>query len=799
MKAGIGERVARVEDARFLTGRGRYTDDFNLPGQAYGVVVRAPVAHADIVSMDVSAARAMPGVLAVLTAADAEADGLGVLPSPPLVEGTLRRPDGTRAEAPPRRVLAQARVRHVGEAVAFVVAETRAQALDAAEAVAMDFHERAAVTTPAAAIADGAAPVWDDAPDNIAFRVAMGDERAVDAAFARAAHVVVAAEIPVSRVVPSPMEPRAALGAYDATEDRYTLYCGTQAPHRARRVIAEMVLGVPETRLRVISPDMGGAFGMRSDTYPEMVLVLWAARRLGRAVKWTGERSEAFVCDNHGRDALYHVELALDAGGIFQAVRCRSVTAVGAYFNIAGGIQTYAFLPGLAGVYRTPAIRAQATAVFTHTPPVAPYRGAGRPEAILAIEHVIDVAARALGIDRVELRRRNLIAREQMPFRTGLRYVYDSGDFAANMDKALDAVDAEGFAARRARAEQRGRLRGLGVVNAIESAGGVFIEGADLRFDPSGNLTLAVGTHSHGQGHETVFKQIVAARLGLDFERIRFVQGDTDQVPFGSGTFASRSVMMGGGAIGRAADALIEKGRRIAAHRLEASPEDIEFAGGRFTIAGTDRSLTLDEVSRIAYTPQALPPEIEPGLMAFAAWDDPAPTFPSGCHAAEVEIDPETGAVRIVRYVAVEDAGTVINPLLLEGQLHGGIVQGIGQVLCEAMVYDGESGQPLSGSFADYCLPRADDLCGIEVIFNPDPAPVHPLGAKGAGEAGTVGALPCLLAAVNDALTHAGAAAIGMPATPERVWRALRRAPGAAEVGPTQDTDETRETDKRGP
>jgi carbon-monoxide dehydrogenase large subunit len=772
VRAGIGERVARVEDARLLTGRGRFTDDFNLPDQAYGVVVRAPVAHG-IVSLDVTAARAMPGVLAVLTAADAEADGLGLLPCPAFAAGTLKRADGTPAKVPPRPVLAGRRVRHVGEALAFVVAQTRAQALDAAEAVSMDSDERGTVTAPDAAVAEGAPAVWDDAPDNIAFRIAMGDERTVAGALAEAAHVV-AVEIPVSRVVPSPMEPRAALGVYDPAEDRYTLYSGTQGPHRTRRVIAETVLGVPETHLRVVSPDMGGAFGMRSDTYPEMILVLWAARRLGRAVKWTGERSEAFVSDNHGRDAVYRVELALDANGIFQAVRCRNVTAVGAYLSIAGGISAFAFLPGLAGVYRTPHIWAEATGVFTHTPPVAPYRGAGRPESILAIEYVIDAAARALGIDPIELRRRNLIARDQMPFRTGLRYVYDSGDFAANMDKALAAIDADGFSARRGQAEQRGKLRGLGVINAIEAAGGVFIEGADLRFDPSGSLTLAVGTHSHGQGHETTFKQLVAAKLGVDFDRIRFVQGDTDQVPFGSGTFASRSVMMGGGAIGRAADMLIDKGKRIASHRLEAATEDIEFTDGRFTIAGTDRGLTLTEVARIAYTAQALPPEIEPGLMAFAPWDDATPTFPNGCHAAEVEIDPETGSVRIVRYVAVEDAGTVINPLLLEGQMHGGIVQGIGQVLCEAMVYDHDSGQPLSGSFMDYCIPRADDVSDIEVISNPHPTPSHPLGVKGAGEAGTVGALPCLLAAVNDALTRAGAAEIAMPATPERVWRALR-------------------------
>jgi len=775
VKAEIGESAVRVEDARFLTGRGRYTDDIDLPDQAYGVVVRAELAHAELAQVDAEAARGMPGVLAVLTGADAEADGIGLLPCPAMAAMQLKRPDGTPVVVPPRPVLARGRVRHVGDPVAFVVAETRAQAKDAAEAVEIDYLERPAVTAPAAAIAEGAPLVWEDAPGNVAFRVAMGDQSAVDTAFAQAA-TVVSVEIPVSRVAPSPMEPRAAVGAYDPADERYTLYTGSQGPHRNRMVIAKMVLGIPETSLRVVSPDMGGAFGMRSDTYPEHILVLWAARRLGRPVKWTGERSEGFIADNHGRDAVYFVDLALDGEGIFQALRCRNVTALGAYLGAAAGVSAFAFLPGVAGVYRTPAIWAEATGVYTNTSPVAPYRGAGRPEAILAIEQVIDRAARELKLDPVDLRRRNLIPRDSMPFKTGLSYVYDSGDFAANMDKALKAIDADGFAARREEAQARGRLRGLGVINAIESAGGVFTEGAELSFDAEGVLTLAVGTHSHGQGHETAYRQILASKIGLDFEGVRFIQGDTDAVPFGAGTFASRSIMMGGGAIGRAADMLIEKARQIAAHRLEASAQDIVFAEGAFTIAGTDRSMSMVEVARAAFAPEALPPEIVPGLSASADWDDPNPTFPNGCHAAEVEIDHETGAVEILRYVVVDDVGTVVNPMLLKGQLHGGVAQGIGQALYEAMVYDPESGQPLSGSFMDYGLPRADDLPEIEVISNPDPTPNHPLGVKGAGEAGTVGALPCLLAAVNDALAEIGAAEIAMPATPERVWAAIRTA-----------------------
>lgn len=771
LKAGLGESVARVEDSRLLTGQGRYTDDIDLPDQAYGVVLRSPIAHATIAGIDASAARDMPGVLAVLTRDELAEDGLGDIPCGILHMIPLKREDGATMSIPPYPVLAREAVKYAGQPVAFVVAETRAQALDAAEAIEVDYEELPAVGDIASALAPDAPRVWDDVPGNRSYIFAMGDKAKVDAAMEAAAHVV-SMEIPVSRLIAAPMEPRAALGHYDAAEDRYTLYSGSQGPHRNRQMLAESIFRESETKFRVVSPDMGGGFGMRSDTYPEMSLVLWASRRVGRPVKWTGERTEAFISDYHGRDAVYSIDLGLDAEGNFLAARCSNLSGMGAFFSGVGPLPSFAFLGGLAGVYKTPAIWAQAVGVHTNTPPTAPYRGAGRPEAILSIESVIDKAADALGIDRIELRRKNLIPREEMPFQTGLAYVYDSGKFAENMDKAIEAADVAGFPARQAEAAERGKLRGLGVVNGIEAAGAVMMEGADLRFDPTGNLTVSIGTHSHGQGHETVFRQLIATKLGLDFERVRYVQGDTDLVPYGSGTFASRSMMMGGGAIASAADKIIEKGKRIAAHRMEAAVDDIEFADGQFTVAGTDKTLSIVDVARGAYIPPLIPPEEEAGLTAFSIWKDQRATFPNGCHVSEVEIDPETGSVELVNYVVVDDVGTVMNPMLLKGQMHGGVVQGLGQVFNEQILYD-ETAQLLTGSFMDYGMPRADELPHLEIISNPDPTPTHPLGVKGAGEAGTVGALACGMAAVRNALAQAGVTDFHMPATPGRIWEAL--------------------------
>ena len=766
--------MARVEDDRLLRGRGRFTDDIDLPGQLHGCVVRSPHPHARIAGIDTAPALAAPGVVAVLAGADVEADGLGTLPSLGRGDATLTRPDGSPIFEPPRPALQPRKVSFVGDCVAFVVADTPSRARDAAELVEVAYEPLPVVTSAEEALGEGAPAVWEDCPDNVCYRTRLGDAEAVEAAIAAAPHVT-RVRLPISRVCMNPMEPRAALGSHDPSNGRYTLRTGSQNVHAMREWIARDVLGIPESRLRVVSPDMGGSFGLRSTVFPEMALVLWASRRLGRPVKWTGDRTEAHLADDHARDQVMDIDLALDREGRFLALRVRVVAAMGAYLSFFGPFPPFVNLGGLAGVYRTPAICADVHAVFTNTTPTAPYRGAGRPEAALAIEHVIDRAAREIGIDRVELRRRNLIPPEAMPFRTGLGYRYDCGEFERNMDEALAAIDIEGFAARRAASEAGGRLRGLGIANTIEQSAGVSDEWATVALDPTGSVTVSVGTHSHGQGHETVFRQIAAQRLGLDFERVRFVQGDTDQVPYGGGTGGSRVAVLGGSALVRAMDRIVERGRRLAAHSLECSAGDVELVEGRFRIAGTDRSLGLEEVARIAFRPALRPPGEEGGLSASAAFTPPGPTFPTGCHACEVEIDPETGVVAMQRYCVVEDVGTVLNPMLLRGQLQGGIVQGFGQIVLERFVVD-DTGQPLTGSFMDYAMPRADEVPFAEIALRPVPTGLNPLGAKGAGEAGTVGGMPCVMSAIDDALGSAGAGGFEMPATPERVWRAIRKA-----------------------
>ena len=779
VKFGMGQAIPRVEDRRLLTGGGRFTDDINLPGQARAVILRSPHAHARIVSVDVEEAARAPGVAAVYTGADVAgegtADGLGHLPCLVPMMVPLTRPDGSPMYVPPRPALVADRVRFVGDYVAMVVAETVDQAKDAAEVIDVEYDDLPANTGTAAAVEPGVPAVWEACPDNICFAFEAGDEDAVDAAFKAADHVT-SLTFPVSRIAVNPMEPRAALGAYDPHEERYTLYSGTQGPHDLRRFMAESILGVPEIRLRVVSPDMGGAFGMRSNTFPEMALVLWAAKKLGRPVKWTGERSEAFLSDDQGRDSIYTVELALDKDGTFLALRVNSIADFGAYLSIFGPFPSFGNLGGVAGVYRTPAIHARVRGVFTNTVPIGPYRGAGRPEAAMAIEQAVDLAAREMGIDRVELRRRNIVAPDAMPFKTGLTFTYDSGEFERNMDAALELADHAGFEARRAAAKRNGKLRGQGVANAIEQSAGVFDEGAELRFDADGGATLFMGTHSHGQGHETVFRQPLADKLGLDFDRVRYVQGDTDLVPYGHGTFGSRSSGLGGAALALAADVVIEKGRRIAAHGMEAGFDDIEFSDGRFSIAGTDRSMTLSEVARVAHSPALMPPGMDSGLQGFATFKPPAPTFPNGCHVCELEIDPATGVIDVLSYAVVDDVGTVMNPLLLKGQIHGGIVQGLGQILMEEVVWEPGSGQILTGSFMDYTMPRADDVPFFEVVSHEVPTSTNPLGIKGAGEAGSVGAMPCVISAIVDALAPLGIRSFDMPATPERVWQAIRAA-----------------------
>ena len=771
MRFGLGQAAPRVEDQRFLTGGGRYTDDIDLAGQVWAHMLRSPHAHASIRSIDVEAARAMPGVLAVFTGSDVAADGLGNMPSLAAKLVPLERPDGSPMFQPPSPALVRDKVAFVGDYVAFVVAESRSQAQEAAELVEVDYDPLPANVRTADAGAGGAPAVWDDCPDNICFRLEMGDKAAVESAFAAAAHVT-RLELPLARVAVNPLEPRAALGDYDPVERRYTLYSGNQFPHDMRSWLAESVLRIPEIRLRIVSPDMGGSFGLRATIFPELALVLWAAKRLGRPVKWTNERSDGLL-DEQARDFIMTLELALDADGQFQALRLRSLANMGAYLSNFGPLPAFGNLGGLAGVYRTPAIHAEVLGVFTNSAPIGPCRGAGRPEATLILEQIIDLAARELGIDRVELRRRNIIPPEAMPFQTGLTFNYDCGEFERNMDRALVMADAAGFESRRKLARAAGNLRGLGLANAIEQAAGMFDEGGEIRFDRQGHATIFMGTHSHGQGHETVFRQLLADRLGLEFEAMRYVQGDTDLVGYGHGTGGSRASGLGGAALLGAAEKIIDKGRLIAAHSLEAAALDIEFAEGRFSVAGTDRSLSLAEVAAIAFETAQLPPGMESGLQGFATFKATAPTFPNACHVSEVEIEPETGVVRILRYVAVDDVGTVMNPLLLEGQLHGGIVHGIGHVLGEQVLWD-EAGQVLTGSFMDYTMPRADDVPFFELETNPVPSPRNPLGIKGAGEAGTVGAVACVANAILDALAPLGIRQLPLPATPERIWRAIR-------------------------
>ncbi len=771
----MGQPVPRVEDARLLTGGGRFTDDINLWRQAYAQILHSPYASARIASIDVAGARAAPGVIGVFTGADLAADGLGDLPCLLPFLLPMKRPDGAPMYVPPRPAMVRDRVRFVGDFVALVVAETDAQAKDALEHIAVDYEELPVVTGGVDALEDGAVSVWDECPDNICLLHNVGDKEAVEAGFAKADHVT-SLTVPISRIAMNPMEPRAALGAYDPSEDRYTLYSGTQNPHDIRRFLAVNVLGVAETSLRVVSPDMGGAFGMRSNTFPEMALVLWAAKKVGRPVKWTGERGETFLTDDHGRDCVMNVELALDKDGIFLALRTRNIANYGAYLSFFGPFPSFGNLGSIAGVYRTPAICAEVHGVFTNTPPIGPYRGAGRPEAALAMEQIIDLAAREMGIDRIELRRRNIIPPDALPFQTGLVFKYDCGEFERNMDRAMEIGDYAGFAARRLESEAAGRLRGIGVANAIEQSAGLFDELAEIRFTPNGDVTVMMGTHSHGQGHETVFRQLLADKLGLECEQIRYVQGDTDQVAHGHGTFGSRTSGLGGAALARAADVLIAKGTLIAAHQMEAAAADVAFADGAFAIAGTDRSIGLGEVARLAFMPAQLPPDLESGFWATSTFAPSGPTFPNGCHVCEVEIDPETGLVEVTRYSVVDDVGTVMNPMLLKGQLHGGIVQGLGQILLENLVLDPESGQLVTGSFMDYAMPRAGDVPFMEIETNEIPTATNPLGIKGAGEAGCVGAMPCVMNAVIDALAPLGIREFEMPASPERVWRAIHEA-----------------------
>ena len=770
-KFGIGQGIPRWEDPRLLRGGGRYSDDLNRPHQAYGYVLRSPHANALIKGIDTAAAKAAPGVLGVWTGEDYAAAGLGNIPC----AVPRQKPDGSPMFTPPNAGLRLGAVRMVGDPVAFVVAETAQQARDAAEAIEVDYAPEKSVTGTKDALSEDAGSVWPEAPDNVCFVFELGDKEKVEAAFANAHHVT-KLDIDISRVSVAPMEPRACIGEYDKYDDRYTLYTGTQGPHGVRAAIAEPILKVPQNKLRVVSEDMGGAFGMRSGPYPENILVLWTAKLLGRPVKWTGDRTEAFQSDDQARDNISTVELALDENGTFQGLRVKTIANLGAYLTLLGPHSSTNNLGSLSNTYKTPAIYTHVTGVFTNTNSTGPYRGAGRPEAVYCVERVIDTAAREMGIDAAEIRRRNMIPTIKEPYNTGFLFKYDSGEFEKNMDDALAMIDYAGFAERRRESESRGRLRGIGIANCIEQSAGGMPEWAQIRFDPSGTVTLIMGTHNHGQGHETIFRQMLSDMLGLEFEQVRIAQGDSDVAMAGTGTFGSRSSGVGGASIQLAAKKIVEKCKTVVAHHLEVAVEDIEFADGTFTVAGTDKTMSLMDAAKKAQSFMTVPPGFEVGLDEWAAWTPPAPTFPNGCHVAEVEIDPDTGATQIVRYCMVDDVGTIINPLLLAGQVHGGAVQGIGQIMCENMVWDDESGQMISGSFMDYTMPRADDCPSFEMAENEVPSPTNPMGIKGAGEAGCVGAMPSVMNAVCDALSTAGIRTFDMPASPNRIWRALEAA-----------------------
>ena len=771
----IGSSAPRIEDLRFVRGAGRFVDDLAEPDAAHMAIVRSPHAADRILSISTEAAVAMPGVVAVLTGADLERDGVGRL----YTSVKRNRRDGSPMPEPPFPILALDRVHFAGEGLAIVVAETLAQAQDAAEAVQVEYEPLQSVTDAREALRTGAPAVWPDyAPDNVCFVFEVGDKGAVERAF-EGAHHVARLDFEISRVSANSLEPRNALGRYDAANESYTLITGTQGPHTIRSELAEKTLGVAPNRLRVISPDVGGAFGMKGSPYPEQALVLWAAKRTRRAVRWTASRVESFLSDFHARDNVSTVELALDRDGVFLALRIRTLANLGAYLAFNTPHPSTNNLGGLAGVYRTPHICAEVTGLFTNAQPVAPYRGAGRPEATYAIERVIDVAALEMGLDRVEIRRRNLIPASAMPFRTGLVFTYDCGEFERNMDMVLESADWSGFPARRAAAARAGLLLGIGVANAIEIAAGPFRkpneEAAEIRFDASGEATLVLGSHNHGQGHETTFRQVAASLLGLPFERVRILFGDTDLIAHGRGTFGSRTMSVAGTAVKRAADRLIERGRRLAAHRLEASEKDIIFERGLFRVAGTDRTVSITEIARLSHRIGALPEGTEYGFseQVIAAPQDA--NFPNGCHVCEVEIDPQTGSARVVRYSVCDDVGVLINPMLVKGQLHGGVAQGLGQIFSERILY-GDDGQMLTASFMDYGMPRADDLPMIDVLSNPTPTATNPLGVKGAGEAGAVGALPAIMNAIVDALSPYGVRHLDMPATPQRVWAAIQRA-----------------------
>jgi carbon-monoxide dehydrogenase large subunit len=771
MRFGIGQPFTRKEDARFLTGRGRYVADIDFVRQAHAVLVFSPHAHARIRGADKAAAEQMPGVYAVLTGEDWAADGLGTL-DPEVMAEDMGGPAGYRTKRPP---LAQGRVRYVGERIAVVIAATEAQARDAAELVSVDYEILPAVVHAADAVRPDAPLVHHGAVNNTSFTMRMGNEGAVEATFARAHHIT-RLSLYNNRLTAVTMEPRGCIADYDSGTRRYTLYSSTQNVHGVRQILAHQILHVPESRIRVVARDVGGGFGMKGNVYPEEAIIVWAARRVGRPVKWIPSRSEALLGDYHGRDQNVAAELALDADGRFLALRWTGSHNVGAYIEGAGAIPILFSLKLASTVYDIPAVVVTSSLVFTNTAPTVPYRGAGRPEAVYIMERLVDQAAREMRIDPAELRKKNLIRPDTFPYETRTGWIYDTGNYAAALAKCQALADWDSYGDRRARSQAAGKYRGRSITYYVDNTG-VFNERMELRFDPSSELTIVAGTLSHGQGHETTYAQMVADWLGVPEDKIHLAQADTDEVAIGRGTYASRSMMIGGSALRAAADEVVERGKRFAAHFMEADAADIAFADGAFTIAGTDRSMPIGQVAQMSFIPVGLPSALGVGLQGAGAFSSDMPSFPNGCHICEVEIDPETGAVEFGRYTVVDDCGTVINPLLAKGQIHGGVAQGAGQALSEDVVYDRDSGQLLTGTLMDYGIPHADTLPEIRIDFSPVPSTTNPLGAKGVGEGGTVASTPTVMNAILDALAPLGVTDVPMPATPERIWRAIHEHP----------------------
>ncbi len=769
---GVGQSLPRTEDWRLLRGMGRFTDDLDFPDMARLYALRSPHANARIRKLDTTKAKAAPGVLIVLTYADVEQDRIGSIQS-----GQRRaRADGTPSFEPPYWLIANGHARHVGDIVAVVVADTMHQAKDAAELIEIDYEPLPSITRTADAANPGVARVYDQQPDNICYVSEFGNKAVVEQAFARAAHVA-KLDLTINRVAQVTMEPRGAIGVWDARDERTTIYGSFQSTHNMRTQIAGTMFKEPENGFRVVSYDVGGGFGLKGSPHPEYGLVAWASRKTGRPVKWIGDRSESFVSDHQARDNVCHVELALDAEGKFLALRVRNMHNLGAYLAATGIQCGVGHIGQLSGVYATPAIFAQVTGVFTNTTPTCAYRGAGRPEAAYIVERIIDIAAAGMKIDPAELRRRNLIPAEKMPYNTGFVFTYDSGEFEKNQDAVLKMADWKHFEARRVEARARGKVRGIGIAHVIEQAGGIPDEMAEIRFDAGGAVTLVLGLQNHGQGHETTFRQLAVELLGVAPESVKLRYGDTDAVSFGRGTFGSRSMAVGGVAVYEASKKIIARGKKLASNMLEAAEADIEFKDGKFTVAGTDKSVDIATVAKSSFVIPRAGSSAEHGLIERVHAVAPGITFPNGCHVCEIEIEPETGQVEIVGYWVMDDVGRMVNPMIVKGQLHGGIVQGIGQVLWEDVAYDVDSGQNMSGSFMDYGIARAHNLPDFHIKSNEVMCKNNPLGIKGAGEAGAVGGLPVIMNAICDALRPLGIDTFDMPASPTRLWKAIKDAP----------------------